>query len=134
MLRAHVRGLCKHKINVSESKTIKETSNAVRRCIVSNTIIQPEKQSKSWSIIMMLRKSTIATLTILVAVATALPYSEWDHARYRWNDLFAARGQEIDARIRSQAIIIPSSCATIIETMDEKSYTVRVCTADPEGI
>ena len=83
---------------------------------------------------MMLRKSTVATLSVLVVVATALPYSEWNHARYRWNDLFAARSQEVPALVRSQATVVTSACATITETVGGRSYTVRVCTADREGI
>ena len=72
---------------------------------------------------MMLHKSTVVILSILVAVATALPY--------RWNaDSFAARGQEVAA----QATVEPFSCATVTETKGEKSYRVRVCPADPEGI
>jgi hypothetical protein len=83
----------------------------------------------------MLYKSIFATLSILVAmhVATAHPYNEWNHARYRWNDLFAARGREVGARVRSQATVELSSCATVTETMNGRSYRVRVCTADPEG-
>ena len=82
----------------------------------------------------MLCKLTAATLSILVVVATALPYSEWDHTRYRRNDFFTARGQEVAARVRRLAMIETSSCTTITETMGGKSYRVRVCTADPEGI
>ena len=85
---------------------------------------------------MMLRgKSSIAALSILVAVATAHPYAEWNSARYRWNDLFAARDEEVGARVRSQATVEPSSCATITytEMNNGQSYRVRVCTADSEG-
>ena len=85
---------------------------------------------------MMIRKSTVIALSILVAVATAHPYAEWNNARYRWNDLFAARDEEIGARVRSQTTVEPSSCATVMykETMNKKSHRVRVCSADPEGI
>ena len=87
---------------------------------------------------MMLRKSTVAALSILVAVATAHPYSsEWNNAaRYRWNDLFAARGQDVGARVRSQASVELSSCALVTETtlMNGKTHRMRVCSADPEGI
>ena len=79
---------------------------------------------------MMLRKSTVVTLSMLVAVATALPYSKWDDPRYRWNDLFAARGQKVAA----QATVELSSCAAVTETRGGKSYRVRICAADPEGI
>ena len=134
-MRAHVRRLCKHKINVPENKTIKETSHAVRRRISLIGSSQKNNLRPRQHCSMMLRgKSTVATLSILVAVATALPYSEWNHARYGWNDLFAARGQEVAARVRSQATVETSSCATITERKDGKSYRVRVCTADPEGI
>ena len=78
-------------------------------------------------------KSFIAALSILVAVATAHPYAEWNHARYRWNDLFTARDDEVGARVRSQATVEPSSCATVTEMRKGQSYRVRVCTADPEG-
>ena len=83
---------------------------------------------------MMLWQSTVATLSILVAVATALPYDQWNNARYRysWNDLF---NQEVGARVRSQAASVDkSSCAAVTETKDGKSYKVRLCEADPEGI
>ena len=86
---------------------------------------------------MMLRKSTIAALSILVAVATAHPYnSKWNNAaRYRWNDLSAARGQNVGARVRSQASVELSSCALVTETTDGiRSHRVRVCSADPEGM
>ena len=89
---------------------------------------------------MMLRKSTIAALSILLAVATAHPYnSEWNNAaRYRWNDLFAARGQDVGARVRSQASVELSSCALVTETttdgMSTTSHRVRICSADPEGM
>ena len=85
----------------------------------------------------MIRKSTVVALSILVAVATAHPYAEWNNARYRWNDLFAARDEEIGARVRSQTTVEPSSCATVTykETRNtEKSHRVRVCSADPEGM
>ena len=78
-------------------------------------------------------KLSIAALSILVAVATAHPYAEWNHARYRWNDLFAARNEEVGARVKSQATVESSSCTTVTEMKDGKSYRVRVCTADPEG-
>ena len=86
----------------------------------------------------MVRKSTVATISILVAVAAALPYNEWNHARYRWNDLFAARDQEVGARVRSQAASVDkSSCAAVTYTQEKGgesySYSVRVCKADPEG-
>ena len=83
---------------------------------------------------MLCGKSTVAMVSILVVVVTALPYSKWDHTQYRWNDLFAARGQEVGAHVRSQATIETSSCAMVTEMMGEKSYRVRICTADPEGI
>ena len=79
---------------------------------------------------MVLRKSIVVTLSVLAAVATALPYSKWDPTRYRWNDLFAARGQEVAA----QATVELSSCAAVTETRGGKPYRVRVCAADPEGI
>lgn len=79
-------------------------------------------------------KSSIAALSILLAVATAHPYAEWNHARYRWNDLFAARNEEVGARVESQATVESSSCATVTQTRNGKSYRVRVCTADPEGM
>ena len=87
----------------------------------------------------MLRKSTIAVLSILVAVATAHPYNaEWNNARYRWNDLFAARGQEVGARVRGQARaadVEKTSCATVTETRPNgNSYKVRICAADSEGM
>ena len=88
---------------------------------------------------MMLRKSIIAALSILVAVATAHPYnSEWNNAaRYRWNDLFAARAQEVGARVMSQARVADvekTSCATVTETRPNgDSYKVRVCAADAGG-
>ena len=83
---------------------------------------------------MMLRKSTIAALSILVAVATAHPYnSEWNNAaRYRWNDLFAARGQDVGARVMSQASVELSSCALVTETTTDAR--VRICSADKEGM
>ena len=85
-----------------------------------------------------MRKSTVAALSILLAVATAHPYAGWNNARYRWNDLFAARDEEIGARIRSQTTVEPSSCTTVTykETRNEMShmYRVRVCSADPEGM
>jgi hypothetical protein len=83
---------------------------------------------------MMLRKSTAAALFVLVAVATAHPYSNNAEWNYRWNDLFADRGQEVGARVRSQATVELSTCAAVTETKNGKSYRVRVCTADPEGI
>ena len=79
-------------------------------------------------------KSTVAMVSILVAVVTALPYSKWDHTQYRRNDLFAARDKEVDPCVKSQATIITSSCATVTQMMGEKSYRVRICTADPEGM
>lgn len=81
-------------------------------------------------------RSIVATFSILMVVASAHPYNEWNHARHRWNDLFASRVQEIGARIRSQpqADVKMSSCATVTEMKDGKPYRVRVCTADPEGI
>ena len=84
----------------------------------------------------MIRKSTVVALSILVAVATAHPYAEWNNARYRWNDLFAARDEEIGTRVRSQTTVEPSSCATVTyrETRNKKSHRVRVCSADPEGM
>ena len=61
-----------------------------------------------------------------------MPYSEWEHAgRYRWNDLFATNRE---TAVRTQAQVDMSACATITETMNGKSYGVRVCTADSEGI
>ena len=87
---------------------------------------------------MMMRKSTVAALSILVAVATAHPYAEWNSARYRWNDLFAATDEEVGARVRSQTTVEMSSCATVnyTETRNGKSrsYSVRVCSVDPEGM
>ena len=82
----------------------------------------------------MMRKSTVAALSILVAVATAHPYAEWNNARYRWNDLFAARDE--GAGTGSQTTVKPSSCATVTykETRNAKSHSVRVCSADPEGM
>ena len=80
-------------------------------------------------------KSTVAMVFILMAVVTALPNSKWDHTQYRRNaDLFAARDEEVDACVKSQATIKTSSCATVTQMMGEKSYRVRICTADPEGI
>ena len=81
-------------------------------------------------------RSIIVTFSILVVVASAHPYNEWNHARHRWNDLFASRVQETGARIRSQpqADVNMSSCATVTEMKDGKSYRVRLCTADPEGM
>ena len=81
---------------------------------------------------MMMRKSTVAVLSILAAVAIAHPYAEWNHARYRWNELFAARDEEVGARIRSQTTVEPSSCTTVTYK-NEKSHRVRICSADPEG-
>ena len=83
---------------------------------------------------MMMRKSTVAALSILVAVATAHPYAEWNSARYRWNDLLTARDEEVGARVRSQATVELSSCATVTETRNSESYRVSVCSADPEGM
>ena len=83
----------------------------------------------------MLRKSTIAALSILVAVATAHPYSNNAEWNYRWNDLLTARGQDVGARVRSQAAAVElSSCALVTEMRNSKSYRVRVCSADPEGM
>ena len=79
-------------------------------------------------------KLSIAALSILVVVATAHPYAEWNNARYRWNDLFAARDEGVGARVKSQATVESSSCTTVTEKKDGKSYRVRVCTADPEGM
>ena len=81
-------------------------------------------------------RSIVATFSILVVVASAHPYNEWNPARHRWNDLFASRVQEVGARIRSQpqADVKMSSCATVTEMKDGKPYRVRVCTADPEGM
>ena len=82
-----------------------------------------------------MRKSTVAALSILVAVATAHPYAEWSNARYRWKDLFAARDE--GAGTGSQTTVEPSSCATVTyteETRNAKSHRVRVCSADPEGM
>ena len=83
----------------------------------------------------MLWKSTVATISILVAVAAALPY-EWNNARYQYNrkDFFAARDQEIGARVRSQATVDTTSCVSITEVKDGKSYSVHLCKVDPEGI
>ena len=83
---------------------------------------------------MLCGKSTVAMVSILVAVVNALPNSKWDHTQYRRNDLFTARDKEVDARVGSQATIETSSCAMVTEMMGEKSYRVRICTADPEGI
>ena len=61
-----------------------------------------------------------------------MPYSEWEReGRYRWNDLFAANRE---TAVRTQAAVDTSACATITETKNGKSYRVRVCTADSEGI
>ena len=80
-----------------------------------------------------MRKSTVAALSILLAVVTAHPYAGWNNA-----DLFAARDEEIGARIRSRTTVEPSSCTTVTykETRNEIShmYRVRVCSADPEGM
>ena len=92
---------------------------------------------------MMLRKLTIAALSILVAVATTHPYSnnadhEWNSARYRWNDHFAARGQDVGARVRSQGSVeLELSSCTLVkytQTINGKSHRMRVCSADPEGM
>ena len=85
---------------------------------------------------MMMRKSTVAALSILMALVTAHPYAEWNNARYRWNDLFAARDEEVGARDRShgQASVELSSCALVTKMMNGKSHRMRVCSADPEGM
>ena len=62
---------------------------------------------------------------------TALPYSEWERVDRDRNDLFAAKRE---TAVRTQALVETSACATITETRGEKTYRVRVCTADPEGI
>ena len=79
--------------------------------------------------IMMMRKSTVAALFILVAVAIAHPYAGWSNARYRWN---AARGQDVGARVESQASVELSSCALVTETNTDAR--VRICSADREGM
>ena len=88
---------------------------------------------------MMMRKLTVAALSVLVAVATAHPYAEWNNARYRWNDLLTARNEEIGTRIRSLQLttVEPSSCSTVTykeTTPDGKPHRVRICSADPEGM
>lgn len=77
-------------------------------------------------------RSSITILFILVAVVTAaVPYSEWKRAyQHGSNDHFTVKRQ---TAIR-QALLETSACATITETRGEKSYKVRICTADPEGI
>ena len=87
---------------------------------------------------MMMRKLTVAALFILVAAATAHPYAEWSNARYRWN---AARGQDVGARVKSQASVELSSCALVTHKLTEMTtdgtephdHRVRICPADPEG-
>ena len=104
----------------SVSEKIHKKAQLVRGCISHN--LSTEKFSS-----MMMRKSTVAALSILVAVAIAHPYAEWNNARYRWNDLFAARDEEVDAP--SQATVEPMSCATVTykETKNAKSHRVLVC-------
>ena len=63
-------------------------------------------------------KSSVATLSILVTVVTAMPYSEWEReGRYRWNDLFAANRE---TAVRTQAKVETSACATITENHERK--------------
>ena len=105
--------------------------------ISSLTITHPRKLLRGSSKMVYKLRSIVITFSILVVVASAHNYKEWNQARHRWNDLFAPRVQETGARIRSQpqANVNMSSCATVsTEMKDGKSYSVRLCTADPEGM
>ena len=129
MKRVHVRvGVGSMNHGVPEQSYKK--AQLVRCCISHNHSTENKRSS------MMMRKSTVAALSILVAVATAHPYAEWNNARYRWNDLLTARNEEIGTLVRSLTTVESSSCATVTykETRKQMSHRVRICSADPEGM
>ena len=78
----------------------------------------------------MLFKLSVASLSLLVALATAMPrYSEWERDYY-WNSLFTAK----NAAAHVQAEVDQSACTTVTQKEpDGSEYRVRICTADSGG-